>query len=263
MSALTTNRQAYGVGATAIAIGLAFPVAVAIRAPADLFIPLVSGAAFVFVGLWAVRRPSDLPRILGAAAGALSAPLYFPLVGFAHPNDVGMDFGRGFVGLALPVIVPLNMWIGATVGQRVAALGVGAANRKWAWTVGVGAVGVAALILWQAIAESSADPRVALWEIVHHGILPAAAIALAGSCMIALPAWLPTMCGALLGTFPAVLCSSLLVAPDPANYGQVPEALLAYSLPVTLPITVGVGALVGLRIDRRLRERGVGPRAPP
>lgn len=271
LNALSRDWGRYGFGISAITVGVAFVVFVGINATDPIYLALVfqgvvPGAAFVAVGIWAIKRPADLPRVLGAAAGALSAPLYYPLVGFAHPNDVGADIGRGLVGVALPVILPLNMWICATVGQRVAerrrvGLGIappvpgsGTALRMSARAIGLGAMVISAMILWQAISESSVDPRVANWEIVHHGVLPAAPIAVLGLCAFALTTWLPMMCGALLGTFPAVACSSLLVDPNPANHGQVPEALLAYSLPVTLPITVGLGALAGDRIERRIRE---------
>lgn len=267
------NWRRYGFGAAAIAFGLAVVVVVGLGPAAEaaaLYLPLIfqgvlPGAVFVAVGVWAIRRPADFARVVGAAAGALSAPLYYPLVGLAHPNDSGMDFGRGFVGLALLVMVPLNMWIGAKVGQRVAerrrtGLGIAppgpgsAALRLSARAIGLGAVALSALILWQAVAESSAEPQVANWEIVHHGVLPAVPIAAVGVCTFALTSWFPVMCGALLGTFPALLCSSLIVDPDPGNHGQVPEALLAYSLPVTLPTTVGLGVLAVDRIERRIRE---------
>lgn len=224
------------------------------------------GAAFVTVGVWAIKRPADFPRVIGASAGALSAPLYLPLVGLGHPNDAGVDIGRGFVGIALPAMLPLNMWIGAKVGQCVAERrrteswigtatpGARTAFRMSARAIGLGAVALSALILWQAVAESSTDPEVANWEIIHHGVLPAVPIAAVGVCTFLLTSWFPVMCGALLGTFPALLCSSLLVDPDPGNHGQVPEALLAYSLPVTLPTTVGLAVLAVDRIERRIRE---------
>lgn len=267
------NWRRYGFGAAAIAFGLAFVVIVGLGPAAEpefLYLPLVfqgvlPGAVFVAVGVWAIRRPVDFARVVGAGAGALSAPFYYPLVGLAHPNNSGMDFGRGFVGLALLVMVPLNMWIGAKVGQCVAerrrtGRGIAprgpasAAFRLSARAIGLSAVALSALILWQAVAESSTDPEVANWEIIHHGVLPAVPIAAVGVCTFLLTSWFPVMCGALLGTFPALLCSSLLVDPDPGNHGQVPEALLAYSLPVTLPTTVGLAVLAVDRIERRIRE---------
>ena len=125
LNALARDWRRYGLGISAITVGVAFVVFVGINATDPIYLALVfqgvvPGAAFVAVGIWAIKRPADLPRFLGAAAGALSAPLYYPLVGLAHPNDVGADIGRGLVGVALPVILPLNMWICATVGQRVA-----------------------------------------------------------------------------------------------------------------------------------------------
>ncbi len=114
-------------------------------------------------------------------------------------------------------------------------------------------IATALLILWQANLETSSDPRIARWEFVHHGILPAVPIAMAGAVTAAFPSRLSAMCGALLGVVPALLCSSLFVDPDPANHGQTTAALLAYSLPVTLPITVGLGVLWADRIDQRLR----------
>ena len=125
LNAWSGARRRYGFGVSAITVGVAFVVFVGVNAADPIYLPLVfqgvvPGAAFVTVGIWAMKRPADLARVLGAAGAALSAPLYYPLAGFGHPNDVGADIGRGLVGVALPIILPLNMWIGATVGQRVA-----------------------------------------------------------------------------------------------------------------------------------------------
>ena len=60
-----------------------------------------------------------------------------------------------------------------------------------------------------------------------------------------------TMCGALAGAFPALACSSLLVDPNPDNHGQSISALVAYSLPLTLPFTVGLGGLLGDHLHRQ------------
>ena len=251
-------------------LGVAFPALAVIRATGPIYLPLLfqgvlPGAAFVVVGVWALRRPSELARVVGAAAGALSAPLYIPLIALAHPNDAGADIGRGLVGILLLGLLPLNMWIGALVGRRVgeaSAPGIPrTGSRTTGLTVGLGAVATAVLILWQASVEASPDPDVARWEFIHHGLLPAVPIGMVGAALMAFPSRLPMVGGALLGTLPALACSSLLVDPDPANHGQVPEVLLAYSLPVTLPVTVGLGALLGDRVDtwtRRFRSRPTG-----
>ncbi len=268
----------YRVGAAIIAFGAAFAAFVFI----DLAVPLsaysgwdfsysvilpavfkgvLPGTAFVVVGVRAIRHRTTLAEAIGAAAGALSGPLSYHILAFGHENDSGMDFGRGFVGIFMLLLLPVNMRIGARVGARVAEWG--AVHRRGdspetmshgvARAVGLGVIVTAGLILWQAHLELSPDPRIALWEFVHHGILPAAPIALVGVLTAALPSRLPLMWGALLGVVPALLCSSLLVDPDPANHGQTPAALVAYSLPITLPITVGLGVLWADRIDRRRR----------
>ena len=114
-------------------------------------------------------------------------------------------------------------------------------------------IALAFLIVWQANLEGSPEPRIARWEFVHHGILPAVPVAIVGAVTAAFPSRLSVIYGALLGVVPALLCSSLFVDPDPVNHGQTPSALVAYSLPLTLPITVGLGLLWADRIDRRRR----------
>ena len=248
-----------------MSLGVAFAIVAAIRARADipsaLFQFVVPSLAFVFVGVWAIRRPSELARVAGAATAVLSGSLYYAwLVGLGHPYDSGADIGRGLVGLLSLGIVPLGMRICAEVGRRFGEKGALAVppsmhRRILARTIGLGLLAASLLILWQAHVEASPDPEVAHWEFVHHGILPAVPIALVGAAMTALPSRLPIMGGAVLGTLPALACSSVLVDPDPVSYGQTPVVLLAYSLPVTLPVTVGLGALGGDRVDRWVRFR--------
>ena len=268
----------YRVGAAIIAFGVAFAAFVFI----DLAVPLsmysgwdfsysvilpavvkgiLPGTAFIVVGVRAIRHRTTLAEAMGAAVGALSGPLSYHILALPHPEDSGVDFGRGFVRIFMLLLLPVNMWIGARVGARVAEWraahrrgeGPGKLALGVARVIGLGVIATAGLILWQAHLELSPDPRIALWEFVHHGILPAVPIALVGALTAALPSRLPAMCGALLGVVPALLCSSLVVDPDPANHGQTPAALVAYSLPITLPITVGLGVLLADRIDRRLR----------
>ena len=267
-------------GAAAIAFGVAFAVLVLIDRHVSFFrgfeffynmmIPaifqgILPGTAFVVVGIRAIRHPTELAKALGAAAGTLSGPLYYPMLGALHPNDSGMDFGRGWVGILMLLLLPVNMRIGARVGARVAewrAAGPHVGDRPGttapavARAIGLGVIATAVLILWQAHLETSPDPRIAHWEFVHHGILPAVPIAMVGTITAAFPSRLPAMYGALLGIVPALLCSSLVVDPDPANHGQTGAALVAYSLPITLPITVGLGVLWADRIDRRFRASG-------
>ena len=256
--------RSHGVGGSIIVFGLVFAVAVSTRAfeGGNLLLGIVPGIAFVVVGTRAIREPAELARVLGAAAGASSGPLYYPLLLLAHPNDSGVDFGRAFVAFFMLFLLPVNMLIGARVGVRIAEWRVdsaqvvkrgGATARNGARAVGLGVIATAVLILWQASLETSPDPRIARWEFVHHGILPAVPIVIAGAVTAAFPSRLPAMCGALVGVVPALLCSSLFVDPDPANHGQTPAALVAYSLPITLPITVGLGVLWADRIDRRIR----------
>ena len=226
---------------------------------------VLPGTAFVVVGIWAFREPTELARVLGAATGAMSGPLYYPLLPLAHPNSAGVDFGRAFVWLFMLALLAVNMRIGASVGERVARWPAGAGDvlhdalgpegmRPLARAVGLGAVATALLILWLAHAETSPDPRAAHWELVHHGIVPAIPVAMVGLVTLALPARPMAMFAALVGVVPAVLCSSLVVDPDPANHGQTSAALVAYSLPVTLPITVGLSVLWADRLDERIRE---------
>lgn len=231
------NGRAYGLGAAAISLGVAFAIAAVIRARADvpsaLFQFVVPGFAFVFVGVWAIRRPLELARVAGAATAALSASFYYAwLVGLGHPHDSGADIGRGLVGLLALGIVPFGMRICAEVGRRFADEGALVVSpsmhrRILARTIGLGPLAASVLILWQAHVEASPDPEVAHWEFVHHGILPAVPIALVGAAMMALPSRLPTMGGAVLGTLPALACSSVLVDPDPVSHGQTPVVLLA------------------------------------
>lgn len=70
-----------------------------------------------------------------------------------------------------------------------------------------------------------------------------------------LPSRLPIMCGAIIGLFPALACSSLLVDPNPDDHGQTVPALVAYSLPLTLPFTVGLGGLLGNHLHRQFSRR--------
>lgn len=247
-------------------LGVAFAVFVFIDqyevVPAVL-VGILPGSAFVVVGIRAVRRPTEIANALGAAAGALSGPLSYHVLSLAHPGNSGVDIGRGLVGILMLLLLPVNMGIGAKVGARVGEWRAGSARietrpgtttRTVARTIGLGLISTAVLILWQANLEAAPDPSTAHWELVHHGILPAAPIAIVGAVTAAFPSRLTVMCGAILGVVPALLCSSLLVDPVPANHGQTPSALLAYSLPVTLPITVGLGVLWADRIDRRFRR---------
>ena len=121
--------------------------------------------------------------------------------------------------------------------------------------LGIALVAVGLLILRQADAEAPHNPEVALWELVHHGILPAVPIVILGVCTAMLPSRLHIMCGVLVGALPALACSSLVVDPDPSNQGQTIPTLVAYSLPLTLPFTVGVGGLLGEYVHRRTKRR--------
>ena len=262
------NWRSYGVGASAIAFGVTFAVFVSIEEyfpgeiAAGIFLGVLPGTAFVVVGIRAIRRPTELAKALGAAVGALSGPLYYFMLGLAHPNNSGVDFGRAFVAFFVLLLLPVNMRIGTRVGARVAEWSAGGppvgyrpgtSARAVARSIGLGVTATAVLILWQASLETSPDPRIAHWEFVHHGILPAVPIAIVGALTAAFPSRLPVMGGALLGIVPALLCSSLMVDPDPANHGQTTAALIAYSLPITVPISVGLGVLWADRIDRRIR----------
>ena len=236
----------------------------------SLFLGFMFGGPLVIAGVWAIRRPSKKPRVVGAFVGALSAPLYLPLLFMMHPNDAGVDLGRGAVAFFLLVAVPVNMRICAALAQRICQPWwtenglagnprVTLPSSYWlARSVGFVVAAVGLLILWQANHEASPDPEIALWELVHHGILPAVPIIVLGVCTALLPSRLSIMCGALVGLFPALACSSLLIDPDPDNHGQTVSALVAYSLPLTLPFTVGLGGLLGNYLHRQL-ARGTLP----
>ena len=260
--------RSYGVGASTIAFGVTFAVFVSIEEYypgeilAAIFLGVLPGTIFVVVGIRAIRHPTELAKALGTAAGALSGPLYYPMLGLAHPDNSGVDFGRAFVAFFMLLLLPVNMRIGTRVGLLVAEWNAGGPHvgyrprtsaRTCARAIGLGVTATAVMILWQASLETSPDPRIAHWEFIHHGILPALPIAMVGALTAAFPSRLPVMCGALLGIVPALLCSSLVVDPNPANHGQTTAALVAYSLPITVPITVGLGVLWADRIDRRIR----------
>ena len=194
--------RSYGVGASAIALGVAFAGFVLIdgyASSSDLFYDVIQPAIyqgilpvrpFVVVGVRAIRHSMELAKALGAAVGALSGPLYYPMLGLGHPNDAGADFGRAWVGFLMLLLLPVNMAIGARVGARVAewrAAGPHVGDRPEtmapavARAIGLGVIATAVLILWQANLETSPDPRIAHWEFVHHGILPAVPIAMVGA----------------------------------------------------------------------------------
>ena len=189
-------------------------------------------------------------------------PFTFGVSMMSHPNDAGADIGRGMVGLLMPLVVPLNMLIGAALVDRVCRPwwakddpkgnphGTRPSSHLLARSLGIGFAALGLLILWQAAREASPNPEIALWELVHHGILPAVPILVLGVCTALLPSRLPIMCGVLIGAFPALACSSLLVDPNPDNHGQSIPTLVAYSLPLTLPLTVGLGGLLGNYLHR-------------
>ncbi|MCY3820523.1 MAG: hypothetical protein OXH52_14380 [Gammaproteobacteria bacterium] len=227
-----------------------------------LFWVFMSGGPLMIVGTCALRRPSELPRVLGAFIGAVLAPVYLWVSMMSHPNDAGADIGRGMVGLLMPLVVPLNMLIGAALVDRMCRpwwaknelRGNPHGTPRWwhllARSLGIGFAALGLLILWQAVREASPNPEIALWELVHHGILPAVPILVLGVCTAMLPSRLPVMCGVLIGGLPALACSSLLVDPNPDNHGQSIPTLVAYSLPLTLPVTVGLGGLLGNYLHR-------------
>ena len=76
--------------------------------------------------------------------------------------------------------------------------------------------------------------------------------AFVGVCTAMLPSRLPIMCGATIGLYPALACSSLFVDPNPDDHGQTPSALIAYSLPLTLPFLVGLGGLMSHYLHRKI-----------
>ena len=231
---------------------------------ASIFMGFVFGGPLVIVGVCAIRRPDEMPRVFGAFGGALSAPLYLPLLFMMHPNNAGADLGRAMVGFLLLVAVPVNMWVGAGLAERLyrpwwaenemaGNLRETRASAYWlARSLGFVVAVVGLLILWQASQELSSDPEIARWEFVHHGVLPAVPILFVGVCTAMLPSRLHIMCGAIVGLYPALACSSLLVDPNPDDHGQTPAALVAYSLPLTLPFTVGIGGLIGDYLHRRV-----------
>ena len=270
-------RRVIGAAAFALLLGAVLIVRGLIKGDnvfASLFLGFMFGGPLVIVGVCAMRRPSEMPRVIGAFVGALSAPLFLPLLGMIHPNTAGADLGRAGVGVLLLLAVPVNMLICAALGQQLC--------RPWwsendltgksrltppsahllARVLGVGIAAIGLLILWQANREASPDPEIARWEFVHHGVLPAIPIIVLGVCTTMLPSRLPIMCGALVGAFPALACSSLLVDPNPDDRGQTISALVAYSLPLTLPFTVGLGGLLGNYLHQRL-PRGLSPSNPP
>lgn len=256
----------YGLGAFAILLGAILAVRCSVTRSGDflvLFWAFMSGGPLMIVGTCAFRRPFELPRVLGAAIAAVSAPVYLWVSTLGHPNDSGADIGRGMVGLLMPFVVPLNMLIGAAVVDRLCrpwwAKGVRERTTVMrpyphflAWCLGIVVTVAGLLIVWQADAEGSPNPEVAFWELVHHGILPAVPIVVLGVCTAMLPSRLPIMCGVLVGALPALACSSLVVDPDPNNHGQSFPTLVAYTIPLTLPFTVGVGGLLGDYLHQRL-----------
>ena len=275
--------RSYGVGASAILLGAGLSTIVYIEHRfilsvsgllTMLYLALVPGGPLVVVGICAIMRPSKRLRALGALVGALSAPLFIPLLSMMHPNDAGVDFGRAGVAFLLVFAVPVNMLVCAALAERL--------YRPWwieedlsgqpprtissvywlARSLGFVVAIVGFLILWQANREASPEPEIALWEFVHHGILPAVPIIALGVITAILPSRLPIMCGALIGLFPALACSSLLVDLNSDNHGQTIPALVAYSLPLTLPFTVGLGGLLGNYLHRQL-ARSLSPSNSP
>ena len=263
-----TTWRAYGLGASAILLGAVLAVRGSMAWSDDLsvvFWAFMSGGPLMIVGTCALRRPLQLPRAMGAVFGAVSAPAYLWVSTMGHPNDTGADIGRGMVGLLMPLVVPLNMLIGAVLVDRLCrpwwgtddregTIGTHPSSRLLARCLGIAFAAVGLVIVRQADAEASQNPEIALWELVHHGILPGVPMVVLGVCTAMLPSRLPIMCGVLVGALPALACSSLVVDPDPRNQGQTIPTLVAYSLPLTLPFTVGVGGLLGDYVHQRLTK---------
>lgn len=250
--------------------GLGFAVVVAVQefdpddwAPALVWTLLP--AAFVGLGIWPFLRTVEPANVIGAGVAALSAPVCYAMLNHSYPNDSGeASIGRGFMCMLMLIVLPISMLIGGKVGQRVGRWRAGTGDvayvaygpgktRLLADAIGLGAVATAAVILLQAHLEGAANPLDPNWEFIYHGILPAVPIAAAGACMVALPTRLLVMGGALLGTVTALLCSSLVVDPEPRYHDKVPLVLLAY---MTLPITMGLGVLLADDFDQRPRARG-------
>ena len=219
------SRRAIAVGALAISLGvILISLGLFVEGPlmAKVFQGFFVGVPLVIGGVWAFRRPSEMPRVLGGLVGALSAPLYLPLFAMSHP------------------------WVEDAAGNpRTSWL-----EYRLARCLGAGALIVGLLILWQAHQGASSDPEIARWEFVHPGVVPAIPIALLAVCTALLPSRFPIMCGAMVGAFPALACSALLIDPNPDNHGRSTSTLVAYTLPLTLPITVGLGGMLGNYLHR-------------
>lgn len=270
---LVTSRHARAtriVGTAAIVLGaglLATAVSQDPR-PAPLVLKgVIPCAVFVLLGLVVLKRPATLTTVLGAGAGALSAPLYYlALMDAGHPLGGGADIGRGLVGLTVPIFLALNMAVGAAaaIALRRPAMpeaesrqGQWPLARRLATVLGLGTTLLAASILVVAYLQAPPDPRVAQWELLHHGIVPAVPLAALGLAIALLPSRLVPLCGALAGSFPALICSSLLVDPPPDSDGQSVQTLIALSLPLTLPMTVGVGILCADQFRRSIERRAL------
>lgn len=255
--------MALAAAGAALVLGVALPCLAILQGwdlPMVVVGGVVPGGAFVVVGIWAIRGPRDLKRIIGAAVGACSAPLYyFALHPLQHPLDAGADIGRAFVALLALVVLPLNMRMGAMAADRLGQpISLGGDEtpgypRRAALAVGLGALLVALLILWRAHGDAP-SAEIAHWEFIHHGVVPAIPILMVGVCTMAFPRRFTWMLGALVGTIPALACSSLVVDPEPSDHGQTPMTLVAYTLPLTLPITVGYGILAAESVRRRVRQ---------
>ncbi len=266
-----TRRIAFGIAGAAFALGVTLPL----LAILDGWFPpmvavggLIPGAAFVAVSIWAARvaftaadetAPGKLKRVVGAGAGAFSAPLYyFVLHELQHPLDAGADLGRAFVALLAPFVLLLNMKVGAMAAHRVGQPVTVGRTPEWlkraALAIGLGAVLVALLVLWRAGGDGTPNPEVASWEFIHHGLVPAIPILAVGVCTMAFPRRLIWMSGALVGVIPALACSAIFVDPDPGDRGQTLLTLVAYTLPLTLPITVGCGILAADSARRRVQQ---------
>ena len=266
---LSEAGRSYGVGAFSVLLGAFFSFRSIVDQDhliADVFWGVMSGGPLAMVGICAFARPAQLPRVLGAFVVALSAPLFLSLVGMPHPDHESAKFTRGTFNLYFPVIVPFNMLIGAALMDRLC--------RPWwiggdtndtdsfprpspsvpllARAVGVAFAAVGVLTLLLSSVGTSPDPEIARWQFVHYGILPGISILVFGLITAMLPSRLPIMCGVLVGTLPAVMCSSLVVDPGPDISSQVVSSVVAYSLPLTLPFTVGVGGLIGNYVHRKV-----------